>query len=73
MGLCAGLQVDRLRVKKRLPAGNHQKAAADHVRALLIPERELAGELRVLVDARFNLLRPSTSRVLGKSKTTALP
>jgi hypothetical protein len=37
------------------------------VRALLIPQRELPGELRVLIDARLNLLRPSTSLVLGKS------
>ena len=65
-GALLGLQINRLRVEQRLPAGNHQQAAADHVRALLIPERELAGELRVLVDARFDLLRAVDEARLGK-------
>ena len=31
--------------------------AAPHVRTLLVPERQLSRELRVLIDARFNLKR----------------
>ena len=36
------------------------------MRALLVPERELAGELRVLVDARLDLLRAIDEARLGK-------
>src|ERR1700722_19988596 len=36
------------------------------MRALLIPKRELAGELRILVDARFDLLRAIDEARLGK-------
>src|SRR2546423_8173712 len=35
--------------------GNYQKISATHARALLVPERELPGELRVLVYARLYL------------------
>ena len=36
------------------------------MRALLIPERELSGELRVLVDARLDLLRPVDEARFGE-------
>jgi hypothetical protein len=36
------------------------------MRALLVPQRQLAGELRVLVDARLDLLRPVHQLGLGK-------
>jgi ABC-type nickel/cobalt efflux system permease component RcnA len=47
-------------------AGNDQQAAAAHVRALLIPQRQLAGELRVLIDARLDLLRAVDQAGLGE-------
>ena len=36
------------------------------MRALLIPERKLSGELRVLIDARFDLQRAINQTRLGK-------
>ena len=65
-GAALGLQVDRLGVDQRLAAGNHQQRSAPHVRALLVPQRQLAGELRVLVDARLDLQRAVDQPGLGE-------
>ena len=52
-----GLQVDRLRVQQRPADRNHDQRAAQDIRPLLVPQRHLRRELRVLIDARFDLQR----------------
>src|SRR3954451_8788247 len=52
-----GLQVDRLNIQERATRWDDKQVAATHARALLIPERELTGQLRVLIYARFDLQR----------------
>ena len=61
-----GLQVNRLGIQAARAAGNDQQAAAANVRALLIPQRQLPRELRVLIDARFDLLRAVNQPGFGK-------
>ena len=52
-----GLQVDRLGVEQRAADRDDEQAAAAHVRALLVPQRQLTRQLRVLIDARLDLQR----------------
>ena len=69
-----GLQVDRLGVQQRAADRDHDQAAAPHVRALLVPQRQLARQLRVLIDARLDLQRavdqPASS---GSRRRRAVP
>ena len=51
------LQIDRFNIEQRLTKRNDEQVPALHVRTLLIPERELPGELRVLIDPSFDLQR----------------
>ena len=52
-----GLEIDRLGVEQRAADGNHNEAAAAHARSLLVPQCQLSRELRVLIDACFDLQR----------------
>src|SRR5216684_553335 len=52
-----GLQVDGFGVEQRAADGNDDQAASADVRALLIPQRQLTRELRILIDARLDLQR----------------
>jgi hypothetical protein len=65
-GAAIGLQVDGLRVEQRPPDRNDDEAAAAHVRALLVPQRQLSGQLRVLIDARLDLQGPVDQLGLGE-------
>ena len=65
-GALLGLEVDGLGVEEGLAGGDDEQAAAQDVRALLVPEGELAGELGVLVDAGFDLLRAVDEAGLGE-------
>src|SRR5207247_4676213 len=51
-------QVERLHVHQRVLDRDHQQVPADHLRAHLVPERELLRDDGVLVDTRLDLLRP---------------
>src|SRR5262249_25424105 len=51
------LEIDRLGIEQRAADGDDDHRAAPHVRSLLVPQRELAGELRVLIDPRLHLER----------------
>src|SRR6202011_3642219 len=51
------LKVDRLRIQKCSSRRNDQQASAKYVGTLLIPQRQLSRELRILIDASLYLLR----------------
>ena len=51
-----GLQVERLHVQQRLLDGNHQQISLDRPGALAIPQRDLLGNHRILVDPSLDLL-----------------
>ena len=53
-----GLEIQRNHVKERILDRNHNELSANYARSLLIPERELLRNGRVLVDHRRNLIRP---------------
>ena len=55
--------------RKELPIADrdHQHSPAPHVRALLIPQRQLSGKLRVLIDSRLDLERPVDQLRLGST------
>ncbi len=65
-GALLGLEIDGFGVEEGLAGGDHEQAAAQDVRALLVPEGELAGELGVLVDAGFDLLGAVDEAGLGE-------
>ena len=48
------------------PDGNHDQSAADHVRALLVPERQVFRDHRILIDQRLNLERAVDKLIFGK-------
>ena len=66
LGNASGLraQVQRPHVDQRSFDRNHHQRALDHLRALLVPERDLRRDHLVLVDARDHLLRTEHQRLL---------
>src|SRR6185437_2800860 len=48
-------QIDRLGIQQRLADRNDDETTPAHARALLIPERQLARDRSVLIDARLDL------------------
>ena len=48
-------EINRLNVEQRAAYRNNQEVAPEHARTLLVPKCELAGEVRVLIDACLNL------------------
>ena len=63
-GTALGLQVDRFGVDESLAAWNDDESAATNTRALLIPKRELPGELRTTVTVYLPELLPEAATVL---------
>src|SRR5204863_3899717 len=61
-----GLKINWFRVQQCTPRRNYQQGPAPDVRALLIPQRQLARELRVLIDSRLDLQRSVNQFRLGK-------
>src|SRR5262245_59654557 len=53
-----GFQVNGFYIQQRTADGNHQQVATHDLRALLIPQRELRRELRVLIDPGVDLQGP---------------
>ncbi len=62
-----GLQVDRLDVEQRVVDRDGQHVAANHVRTPLVPKRQLAREVAVLVDLGFHLLGTEHALLLGET------
>ena len=60
------MDVNRLNVEEVIPDGHGDHLAAQHAGALLVPERQIAGDLLLLVDLRFDLVRPVDKLLLGK-------
>src|SRR6185503_4116201 len=54
-GTTLRLEVDRLDKQQRRADWDNQQMSSQHMRSLLVPESKLRGQLRVLIDARFNL------------------
>src|SRR5579883_671624 len=63
-----GLNVDRVDVQERVAHRQHQDLAAQHVRALLVPQRQVLGYVLVLVDVRGDVHRSRNQLLLGKEQ-----
>src|ERR1700688_3165311 len=50
-----GLQVNWFRIQERASGWNHQQCPTPNVRTLLIPQRQLSGKLRILINSRLDL------------------
>src|SRR5688572_11313614 len=63
------LKIDRFDEEQCVFNRNDKEVAANHGRALLIPQRQLRRQLRVLIDLRLNLKRtvdkPCSRKVIG--------
>ena len=67
------MDVNRLDIQEVVPDGHGDHLAAQHAGALLVPERQIAGYLLLLVDLRFDLVRPVDKLLLGKLIEDQLP
>ena len=66
-------QVQRPHVQQRFADRNHEQRALNHLRALLVPQRNLRRDHLVLVDARDDLARAVDDRLPRKLEHLELP
>src|ERR1019366_2148355 len=67
------LNVNGLEVKESASDGKGDNVSAQHARALLVPQREVLGDVLVLVDARFNLHGAVHQLLFGESIKDQFP